>query len=95
MFNFKQVDVSMDFQGQKEAKRNYKIIIWTAAFIGWIIGFIQQSFFATTVIVVSATVGACLFCVPPYSRYRQNQIQFLDADKIPKKVTVDKKKKGK
>jgi len=50
-------------------------------------------FFATAVIVVSATVGACAFCVPPYSRYRQNQIKFLDPEASQPKV--EKKKKTK
>eukprot|EP01129_Flabellula_baltica_P013003 TRINITY_DN5971_c0_g1_i1.p1 TRINITY_DN5971_c0_g1~~TRINITY_DN5971_c0_g1_i1.p1 ORF type:complete len:117 (-),score=25.90 TRINITY_DN5971_c0_g1_i1:63-413(-) len=83
MFQLSSADTLMDFQGQKEAKSLFKTIITIAGVIGWILGFIQQNFLSTAIIVIAATAGACFVCVPPYERFRQNQIQFLDPKNPP------------
>jgi len=78
---------------KKKARKYYKLIISIAGIIGWIIGFFQQSFLATTIIIGVATLVCCMICIPPWPHFRQNQINFLSSIEPPSldKSTTKKK----
>jgi len=79
---------------KKKARKYYKLIISIAGIIGWIIGFFQQSFLATTIIIGVATLVCCMICIPPWPHFRQNQINFLSSIEPPSldKSTTKKKR---
>jgi len=91
---------SMDFVGQKRAFDMQYYVIWTAGIIGFIYGYIRQSFLHTFYFVFGATVFVCLVCLPSWPCWNRNPVEWLEPrdeeeeEEVKEKPQEKKKKDG-
>ncbi|EGG15654.1 signal peptidase complex subunit 1 [Cavenderia fasciculata] len=77
----------MDFEGQKLAEKLYQYIIILFGIIGWIAGFIKQSFQITVYSVALGTLIALIVCLPNYSFFNKHQLKWLQPKQQPTTTT--------
>eukprot|EP00746_Dinoflagellata_sp_MGD_P011377 gnl/MRDRNA2_/MRDRNA2_123828_c0_seq1.p1 gnl/MRDRNA2_/MRDRNA2_123828_c0~~gnl/MRDRNA2_/MRDRNA2_123828_c0_seq1.p1 ORF type:complete len:133 (-),score=23.40 gnl/MRDRNA2_/MRDRNA2_123828_c0_seq1:27-425(-) len=67
----------MDFEGQKICYDIQFYLIWVAGAIGFVIGYIVESFFITVVFIMVSTVAAGVITVPTWPMWKANQVEWL------------------
>lgn len=74
-----------DFKGQKTAERLYQGLIVSFSLIGFVAGYIQQSFRVTFQLWLLGMVLALVLCVPGWCCLRRKRVEWLKSvdDEIP------------
>nr|CAH0098979.1 unnamed protein product [Daphnia galeata] len=82
-FNFA---THMDYEGQHLAEKLSHIIVVVFGVIGWIIGYINQQFSQTILVLGVGVLIAAIVTLPPWPMYRRKPLNWR---KPRKEVTVD------
>merc|ERR1739845_262139 len=88
---------SIDFVGQKRAFDMQFYVIWSAGIVGFMWGFIAQSFLYTFYCVFAATLFVTAVCLPAWPWWNRNPVSWLQPEmeqskKSSKEVKEEKKK---
>ncbi|XP_046653726.1 signal peptidase complex subunit 1-like [Daphnia pulicaria] len=82
-FNF---DTHMDYEGQHFAEKLSHIIVVVFGVIGWVIGYVNQQFSQTILVLGVGVLIAAIVTLPPWPMYRRKSLNWR---KPRKEVTVD------
>ncbi|CAF1190322.1 unnamed protein product [Rotaria magnacalcarata] len=83
-------ETHMDFCGQKMAERLFQVIIVLFGIIGFFAGYIMQQFSMTIYSVLFGVLVSAILTLPPWSIYRNNQIQWQKPLDSNKETTTNK-----
>ncbi|CEM31030.1 unnamed protein product [Vitrella brassicaformis CCMP3155] len=78
---------TMDFKGQYRASIVQSVLIWTVGLVGFVLGFVNQSFRLTFFCILGATVLSAAVCLPSWPWWNMNPVQWQK----PKKQNSSKK----
>ena len=78
----------MDYQGQKLAEMIYLYLIVILGAIGWVFGYVAQSFKITFTVWLGGLVVSMILCVPDWPMYNPHPVEWLK--EIPASSPEDK-----
>lgn len=66
----------MDFVGQDKAQRFFTIAMWVGGLVGFVYGFLTESFLNSFMIIFAVFIICGLICVPSWPYFNQNRLSF-------------------
>lgn len=66
----------MDYVGQRKAQRFYTVVLWVAGLVGFVYGFLTQSFMRSFLVLFAAFLVCGLIVVPSWPYFNKNRLQF-------------------
>lgn len=70
----------VDFKGQQLSEQIFQVVIIASTVVGFIYGYVEQSFDLTFKSWAAGLVISMLLCVPDWPMYRRNPIEWHEAD---------------